>query len=318
MRRLLLLVPALVLACAAGCGSDGGGGTDSGPGTDAGGDGDGGSGGYCDDIEGAPDPEGLMEPCCYRASNAERLASPEFRVSGVSLESPGSLGNMIIAEALKLSLDEERFNWLLLIEGADSDGTVDITTGYGIRNDDSTYRFADGDAPSEGGNPDRWDPVMETATLDGETLTSDPASQTVVLPIFDEDGVTLQTELPLRSLVLEMATMSVDRSCIGVRERSGYDTSQGRIRTFVTVEDAKARRITIPPIDRSLCRLIADTGGETCDAAPRSDWSFPPDALCEGGSCEADPGDGSVCDPMADCNAWLVVGGFSAHGVEIQ
>jgi len=322
MRRLVWLHLALAALLVPGCGDSSGGPMDSGMGDDGGGGDDASTTDFCDSVrEDAPDPDGLMGECCYRASNADRLANPEFRISGVNIESPASLGNMLVGQALADSLDQELFNWLLLIEGADADGPVDITTGLGFRNADSTYRFADGDAPTDGGgDPNRWDPVMDTGTLEGENITTTPASETIVLPVFDEDGETVQLELPLQSLELEMANMSVDRTCIGLRERRSYDTSQGRVRTFITVEDAKMGQIDIPPISNSLCNLVAGmaTSEMACDDVPRSEWMFPPDALCESGSCSANTADSEVCDPLSDCNAWLVVGGFSAQGVEIE
>lgn len=317
MRRSLWLSFVLAVGLA-GCGNDGNGT----PGED-GGTTDTGVTDPCEDLrEVAPDPEGLMGPCCYRKSNADDLANPEFRIAGVDLQTPPSIGNPVVAVALAEPIDEEIFNWLLRIEGAGADGDVMITTGYGLRNPDATFRFADGDAPTaDGGDPARWDPVNEPGTLEGETVTSQPASETIVLPVFDEAGETVQIELPLKSLELEMANMSEQRSCIGERARTSFDTSQGFVRTFITVEDAKAGRIEIPGFMNTLCNLIAGRGASAegdCDSVDRSEWMYTPDSLCEGITCTEDPGDGSVCDPMTDCNAWLVTGGFAAQGVEIE
>ena len=264
--------------------------------------------------DGVPNAEGLSGPCCARRSNADQLGSPELRVTRLRLDGPGVLGTTIVYQALKDSLDQELFNWLLLIENAEMDGTVNITTGYGARNEDSTFSFASGNAP-EPGDPNRWDPGMATATLSGDVITDSQLSGTVTVPILQEGSTEVQLELPLQGLVLDSMTLSEDRTCIGLYESNDYDTMQGTLSTFITVADARIGMVEIPPIMSTLCNFIAGMG-KCDDGTPQSEWTAPPDSLCSDSGCMADPGDGSVCEAEA-CNAWQLSGGFAAAGVDI-
>ena len=74
--------------------------------------------------------------CCYRASNAERLGQPELRVGGLSFSQPPSLANVILASVVASYVDQERFNWLWVLDGAESDGPISLRTGSGRRLDD--------------------------------------------------------------------------------------------------------------------------------------------------------------------------------------
>jgi len=318
MKTEWLVIGLALAGLSVGCGDD-----DSGSSVDAGpvGETDGGEGsdagpvmaGDCPSGEAIPDVEGLMGPCCARVSNADRMDMPELRVSALTLTQPGSLGNPIVRGVLNGAIDEERFNWLM--RATVSGGEVTVETGYGQRQSDATFSFVEGGAPSPG-DPDRWNPVSLDGTLTGETIEVPPLPAAFSVPIFEEDATTLIIELPLNQFQVEMATLSEDRTCIGLRSATGrsYDTSQGVISTYVTVADAMEGRVEVSPFDTSLCRFIAGLGnGETpCTEEPLDSWMFPPDATCDDdGACNTD------CSGET-CNAWLVRGNFSAHGVEIN
>ncbi|MCS6798813.1 MAG: hypothetical protein NZ898_09820 [Myxococcota bacterium] len=320
LRRVLVLgigwVP-LVHAIACGNG-DGGNGTSTDAGPRDTGTGDGSSPVRCPTGERIPDPGGLMGACCYRASNATRLDAPELRLSGIDIQAPSSLGTAVVDALLAMTLDEERFNWLidLTIEGT----TATIRTGYGRRMPGPTYAFAMGDAPAPG-DPNRWNPVTVTGTLGAEdTVSAPPLSGAFTVPIFDEmDRLTL--ELPLRNLELQRMKLSEGRSCVGRRRTTSYDTNDGNLVAFMTVEEADAGRVMVgTTLNTTLCMLAAglSTRMGTCADTPRAEWMVRPDSLCNDSGCRRNAmGMTDVCDPMTTCNAWQIVSEFAAHGVEI-
>jgi hypothetical protein len=262
-------------------------------------------------------------PCCYRTSNADRLDSPALRVSGVQLSTPPSLSSIIVTQLLVDALNEELFNWLILAEVSGT--TAEITTGYGEKNADSSFSFTMGSA-SPPGDPDRWNPVTVTGAIDGETVSTPVLDSTFTVPVLTEDGSAVQLELPLRNLSVTMATLTEERSCVGVTQPGGrWDTSQGRVTAYITTVDADAGRLQVPEagIDTTLCLFTANipmsTEGESCFNVDQAEWDIQPDALCpDDSACQQDPGDGSVCDPATTCNAWYIDAGFAAQGVTIS
>lgn len=258
------------------------------------------------------DMGGQMGACCYRTSNADRQATPDYRMANLRLMEPRSLSNAIILNILNGAIEDERFNWLIRVTGADADGAVTITTGFGRGNADGTFSFANGDADPPG-DPDRWNPQMIDGTLAGETITTGTLADIFAVPVVNDDGGVI-LELPLRGFRVIGATMSEERSCIGNRSGNAYCGRDGMVETFIAVEDADGI-VDQPPVLASLCNLLAGdlgAGEEDCNERPRSEWSVPPNALCDGGNCTT-----GACDPLTDCNAWRVVGGFAAHGVTI-
>ncbi|MEM9067018.1 MAG: hypothetical protein AAGE52_00890 [Myxococcota bacterium] len=326
MKRFHWLVVGLALAgLAVGCGDDdgGGGGTDSGPGVDSGGGTDAGGGGLCEAEPASnpatcpsgaaiPDEDGLMGACCARVSNADRTAAPEFRISALRIQEPATLSASLVRSALAAALDEERFNWLIRLEGAEADGPVTITTGFGQRNADATFAFTDGTAPAPG-DPNRWNAMSVEGTLAGEEITAPPIADTFTVPILEDDGVAVVLELPLRAFTVSCTVMSEDRTCIGLRDGNVYRTGAGNLTTYVTIEDAMMGRVAIPPIDTTLCNFVAGMASNEglCTDVPQADWPTPPNAVCTGGTCS------DTCDVASECNAWRISGGFAAHGVEI-
>lgn len=323
-----------VIAGLVGCGGSSSG-SDGGP-DDAGGDtidldGSGSDGGDSDPGDGgtyacpvtAPDVEDLFGACCSRASNASQPNFPEMRISGLRLRSPSTLGNALVGGALNAALDEERFNWLVQFDLSADPPT--IRTGLGIRADDGTFAFVAGTAP-EPGDPHRWDPFTAEIAFDEstETMMGETIPDTVTVPIFeDTETMALSLELPLNSLALLDGILSEDRTCIGRRLPTRYDTTDGHLSTYIQVEDAMAGRVVIGggAVDTTLCNFLAGMSGEqeeNCDAFPREDWLVQPDSLCADGVCEQNTADMTdVCDPLDDCNAWKAEAEFAAHGVDI-
>ena len=266
-----------------------------------------------------PDDDGLMGACCYRVSNADRTDNPEYRLSALSISKPESISGPI-RNALTKAIDEERFNWLLRVQNAGADGAITLQTGFGKRNNsDVTFSFANGDAPCIDPEvtecPDevnRWDPLNIDATLTGESFSAPTVEGEFTVPILENDGVAVVLELPLRSFTVNMATMSEERSCIGRRIGNSYNTDDGSLQAYVTVADAAAGMVEVPPISTSLCNVLAGrpVANDECTDVPKSEWPVPADAFCDNTGCV------DTCE-VADCNAWKILGGFTAHGVEI-
>ena len=346
---LMVLMTGLGAPTWMGCGDDDGGGTDAGTG-DAGAP-------MVNCPEAAPERESMMGACCYRVSNADRSDAPEFRVTGLRLTSPSTLGNPLVLGALAGFLDAELFNWLIAMDVTGTD--VTIQTGYGERAADGTFAFVDGTAPMPG-DVNRWNPIETAGAITGEAVTTDRLPGTFSLPIFDSTGG-LNLELPLNTFQVESATMSEDRSCIGNRRASSYNTGDGTVSTFITVEGAMGVDVQLGcddagencAVDASLCMFTAGMSSleGNCDGQPRSMpatggdcsgdpdpcaamggecvngdtckmWPVPPDSLCDESGCQQNAeGMTDVCDPLdgdAGCNAWAVGAQFSAHAVEIS
>lgn len=330
--RFGLLVLAAALVGSAGCGDDDGvTPTDAGMSDMDSGDVDSGTV-MVNCPTGAPLPHDQMGVCCYRASNAAQLTAPELRLAAVKINSPSSLASTILRGLIAGAVDEERFNWLVRIEGAPTmgSGAVTIKTGLGWRDDaTSTFAFADNNAPV--GMPamptDRWNPRSFPGMMDGETFSAMRATEVVTLPIFrspeDDAGVNaVLIELPLRGLELTSGTLSEDRSCVGRRNASpSYDTSAGDLSAFLTVAETTVVRLDISSIHASLCMLIAGMSsmpGNCDDAAyPRAMWMVKPDSLCTGGTCISNRMTPGTCDPDTTCDAWELIAEFAAQGVSI-
>ncbi|MBK8482039.1 MAG: hypothetical protein IPL40_12845 [Proteobacteria bacterium] len=252
--------------------------------------------------------------CCYRRANADRQARPEYRVAGLQFNQPQSLANTLLTSITTNSIDEERFNWLFALEGADDDGPLTIRTGSARRQSDGSFSFTHGTGGLGGGID--WEPITIEGSLLGATWQGGPASRPVALVIFNPDGEHVDAELPIRELRIIRAVMAADRDCIGRRLLTSYDTEDGEISGYLTLEDAGKVFVGIGGLDPiRLCMVLLGSpaaSGE-CTALPRKDWTFPPDARCDAGGCQA-----GGCDPLSDCNAWVVRGTFAAQGVEVE
>lgn len=263
-----------------------------------------------------PNAEETMLPCCYRVSQASNHDAPEARLRYLDIVAPvGSpLTNDTVVDLLNTSLREETLQWLFRVEGADADGPVTITTGFGRRDaTGGTYTFSTGAAP----DMPAWAPVMLTGTLTGETLTSEPLDGALTVPIFDEAMTTLQMELELNNVSVLNATWTSDRSCVGtLRSALTFETG-ATLGGYVRVDSAQAGMINFPGIMTTLCGAIA---GDLLDAnycdQPQTAWAVPPDSLCDDTGCHRN-GMGATCDATT-CNAWYLEADFAAVGVEIN
>lgn len=268
-----------------------------------------------------PAPEEQMLPCCYRYDQAGQQDAPEMRLTYLRLVAPegSTLTSMTLATILNQAMQEETFNWLFRVEGADADGPVNIITGFGRREAGGTYAFSSGAA---GGDPATWCPVDIPATLTGDTVESEPLDGSITVPIFDEDNVTVQLELQLRQVQITESTWSEDRNCVGVRGLRPYTYEPaGTLTAFIEVEPARSGMIAVPPIETTVCAAIAGTSlgnAEYCETTPQSEWATKPDSLCDATGCRLNPpGTTTVCDPSTTCNAWQLVANYAAAGVDI-
>jgi hypothetical protein len=263
---------------------------------------------------GVPSPEEQMLPCCYRYSQADQQAAPELRLRFLAIDEPAMspLASPTVEGVLNTGLSEETFNWLFRTTGADGDGPVEISTGYGVRNPDGTYTLGSAEYP----------PITLMGTLTGETVSTDTVAGPLEIPVFDETGMVLQVVLSLRSIRVTDVVWSESRSCVGRLTGRTFEPA-GNLEGFITVEDARAGSINVPPIMSTLCSVIA---GELATPAgmppmcdrPQTEWTAKPDSLCDASGCMANPaGSTSVCDPDTTCNAWRLAARFAAVGIDI-
>lgn len=259
-----------------------------------------------------PDPDNQMGGCCYRQSQTANLSAPEFRLRYIDITQPAAspLSTALVDSLLNTSLAAETFNWLVRATGADADGPVEITTGFGIRNStNGTYAFGTTEYP----------PARLMGTLTGDTIAASPSlGSTLQIPIFDPTGENLQLVLELRDLRISNAPLSEMRSCIGRGAGGPRFTTPGQLDGYLTVETARAGTINVPPINSTLCSVVAGSlTAPLCDM-PQSTWTAKPDSLCTATSCTPNPPcTTTVCDPDTTCNAWHLVANFAAHGINI-
>lgn len=270
---------------------------------------------------GVPDPDNQELPCCFRESQADQLDAPELRLTFLNIVEPAgsNLAGDLVGPLLNTSIRTELFQWLFRTEGADADGPIEITTGFGRRNESGTYSFSSGAPPDMPG----WAPVTLDGTLTGETITTTPYDGVLTVPIFDETGTTVQIELQLTAVRVLDSTMSENRSCIGTLLSPTRYMTGATLGGFVTVASANAGEIMFTGVNATLCGVIAGSlsDGEYCTATPQGDWMIPPDSRCDGNVCFQN-GDGGTCDPAIDgaggCNAWYLEANFAAAGVNIE
>jgi hypothetical protein len=250
--------------------------------------------------------------CCYRQSQAMNQAAPEYRLRAIDITEPTAspLASMMVDNLLNVSLGAETFNWLVRATGAESDGPVDITTGFGTR-DAATGTYSFGTT--------MYPPAMLTGTLMGETVSTTPSlGTTLQIPIFDPTGVTLQLVLNLRDVRISSAPLSDMRSCIGEHLRGPAFSTPGTLDGYLEVATARTGSINVPPINSTLCSVVAGSLTQPVCDMPQSTWTAKPDSLCSPTSCMQNPaGTTTVCDPDTTCNAWHLVANFAAQGIDI-
>lgn len=259
-----------------------------------------------------PDPTNQNGACCYRQSQAMNQAAPEYRLRYIDITQPATspLSSPTVDGLLNVALGAETFNWLVRATGATMDGPVQITTGYGTRDATSgTYAFG----------TTMYPPQMLMGTLAGDTVsTTASVGTTLEIPIFDPTGTTLQLVLNLRDVRISTAPLSDSRSCIGAHTVGPRFSTPGQLDGYLEVATARTGMINVPPINSTLCSVVAGSlTAPLCDM-PQAMWTAKPDSLCNATSCTPNPeGSTSVCDPNSTCNAWHLVANFAAQGINI-
>jgi hypothetical protein len=271
-----------------------------------------------------PDYMNQMGSCCYRASNASRLTAPTLRLRYLHITAPAhsALSNATVQTVLNNSLQNETFNWLVRgMQTGTGDGPITITTGFGTR-DASTGNYSFSTMP-------RYAPVMLNGTIMGEVVTTQPDPGTLIVPVFDMTGMTLEVELQLHNVQVVTSTFTEMRSCIGSLGSRGAFNTAATLSGYLTVADTRGSMINVGPVMAQLCTLVAGPnltepsgGGHYCDM-PQAMWAVQPDSLCPAGTtgaCMHDTG-GTVCSHdgtgATPCNAWQLVSDFAAVGVNI-
>ncbi len=265
-----------------------------------------------------PSPEELTLPCCYRASQADQQASPELRLAFLDIVEPAGseLAGDVVGPLLNTSIRTELFQWLFRAEGADADGDITITTGFGRRGASGTYTFSTGTAPD---NPE-WAPVTLSGTLTGENIMTTPYDGVLTVPIFDETATVVQIELQLTAVRVLNSTFSDSRNCIGTLLSPTRYMTGATLGGFVTVASATDGAIMFPGVNTTLCGVIAGSllDAEYCNTTAQGDWTVPPDSRCDGNVCFQN----GTCDPAVvgdgGCNAWYLEANFAAAGVNIE
>lgn len=288
----------------------------------------------------SPDPMNQMGSCCWRQNNMSQLTAPTFRLAALQITSPGgTLSSALVRGLLQQGFDAETFNWLIQLTGVPTtgSGTAMLKTGYGIRAADGSFTYQMGGAPAPG-DPNRWDPVMAMANVNGEVVTSTPYNGLITVPSFDSMSTMvpppLLIEFPISNLELLALPMSEMRSCVGVRSLDTWAVGGGgRLSAFIRVSEAKPRPLNYSTLHTTLCGVIAGslTNAAYCDA-PQAGWTTKPDSICTTTSCMQNTCATTVCDPLTDnpdgttigaggkpgCNAWHLLGSFVAQGVTVH
>lgn len=263
-----------------------------------------------------PDPDNQMGACCYRQSQEASQAAPEYRLRYIDITAPvdSPLATPTVDGLLNTSLGAETFNWLVRATGAEADGPVDITTGFGTR-DAATGTYSFGTT--------MYPPTTLMGTLTGDTVVTTPAvGTTLEIPIFDPTGVNLQLVLSLRDVRISSAPLSEMRNCIGARTGVRFSTP-GALDGYLEVATARTGMINVSPINSTLCSVVAGSLTMPLCDMPQSTWEAKPDSLCSATSCAVNPaGTTTVCDPdveadMGGCNAWHLEANFAAQGIDI-
>ena len=280
----------------------------------------------------------IMAPAattCYRAEacNAGPFCpnlvtnnpqTPDFLLQEIDVTTPATLASgSLVGNLLATAIAGSKFLWGASLDftgsgtlrtGAMSEN-VTPQTGTGVLN--QPFMYINGAAPvGDGGStdPHRWDPVMTTATITGDTFTSGMV-QLITIPVYNPDGTALLAELPLRDCYMHDVAMVANRNCIGlVKANINYNScaksqwtthsigtdggtqSSGVLEGNLTVADAMG----IPIMGAgSLCDVIS---GATCATAAQSTWPHQPDSMINGATSP---------------NAWHLVANFAAVAANI-
>jgi hypothetical protein len=272
-----------------------------------------------------------MGICCARTNlDGTYVDTPEMRLKYLQIVAPvgSTLASTTIGSVLNANMQSEKFVWLVRVQtpAGGGDGPVSITTGFGRPNAVTpiTYSFSLGTAAMPM-DPGAWCPVQLSGTLTGETITSQPYSGVVTVPIFDmaEPTPNVTVQLVLRQLQIDIANWSdATRTCIGWKSGRPFTyIPQGTLSGYIEVTTAKAGALNVSGIMTTLCGAIAGSLSDPayCEQS-QSAWMTPPDSICDPTTsiCRVNqPCMSDVCDPATTCNAWHLIAHFAAGAVNI-
>ena len=263
-------------------------------------------------IVAGPTPESQqLGRCCHRSPYSKQRSAPQFRVAGLQIDAPASLTSLITHALLANAIDQERFNWLIALSPGDAEGEVSVRIGAGRRQSDGAFTFSAVEQPLD------YRPVELAGRVDGDLLTAGPVVGPVIIFIEREASEEIEVEIPIRQLEITRGQMSTDRTCIGKRITSTFDTSAGQLRGFVTWSDASVAMSGLGGIPSArLCTYLLGklTGAPgSCSDIPKDEWTTPPDSLCDEQGCVE-----GGCDGLKECNAWRISARFAAQAVRIR
>lgn len=252
------LVGALVIAC-----------------DDSGGDGDGDADVDSDvdadtDIDSDADSDGGADcgdwPCMQRDRNHVGL-----RVTAMNLSAPAGLASGVLQPILNDRLNG--FLFLLLVEADFTTNTLSIGPGW----TDTHPPRSDAEFCTVRWNPDFAVVRNIPFTLEGNSVSIEPITSTLVIPVYSEiDGALLMT-LPMSWLELDGVTMSADRCLVGTPnprpgtyEYAGDWVTAGRFAAWISWDDAEAALIS-NPVNMTLCSLLCGIHDPSCEGMNPTD-----------------------------------------------
>lgn len=213
--------------------------------------------------------------------------TPSWRITALTVAEPAALASPLILGVINPPLRDGKFLWGLSFNltantfrtGPLSRMFTRGTVGAGLM--DGTFAYYNNNAPTMGGDANRWNPA--SGTISGTTSVSSMGDMANVrLPIFNDDGSIL-VELPLSNARLNAVPVSADRGCIGLgRLRAGrynecssdWETEMGgTVEAAITV--TAARGINVSALNQTLCQLLS---GTDC-AMPMGSWMRQPNAM---------------------------------------
>lgn len=253
---------------------------------------------------------------------------PSFIIQQIDIEAPASLASTPtmpnpVAGVLNTALTNGTFFWGISFDFSGTSGMIrtgsmqqDVMPelGYGYLR--ATFHYMNGGAPMPG-DPNRWNPVTGTVTLDGEVASSETIAQLVV-PVYSPDpppdggSREILTELPFRNARMHSVHFTEMRNCIGLAKpqynsclsNNRWNTQDsammpsGVVEADVTIEDA--RNVAIPSLMTNLCNIIA---GADCAMVPQDQWPTQPDR---------------TVPPSTTPNAWHLRARFAAVAARIE
>ncbi len=238
---------------------------------------------------------------------------------------PGLLATSMLPDDAACNLDGMgTFSWLLRFDTVG--GTLTTGAAPAMTDPAAGFAFDDETIPS-GSTSFHVAPAMLTAGVSPECAFTSSAGD-VVLPVFADTSGSVALLLPLHQVAFTNGRLSADNGCIGRYDPQALDPSTGckpndphpafvdgaDVAGFIVLEEADT--VAVPPLDESLCALLADdpgyvspsNSGAVCKRAASGDILFKGD-WCAATNAQATPG-------CAD--AVRFSGSFAAIGVKMQ